>query len=408
MNDQILIAIIILLLVLILIMSSCSEPFGNGNIKNNCDIMVIAPSTTTGPRLPSTSKKYLLFQLDCGGLNNIRMQYEILTVIAWLSNRTLVLHPKTTWYLLGSKQLYAEDIFDFDCWASQIPILTTKEWLKTMGKPDTSDYKQFFRNLEDGDYGKVDEPQWSPGKTKFKPEFLENQSDIWYFYCDRLKNKQEVETFRNLDHRMFGNTECYFDYLPEQKMRKMRRLIWDAIKYREHFYTLTQKIMKDLKLEPGSYNALHLRNWEGSKPQYMLRSQEEIIDNLMDLDRSKPILFLSHDVMKNMPGGIREKVKKFLNSYKLIRPPQNNEQYEQSVIDMLLAVSAYRFYGSPSSTYSTGIMQMRGNMSRFCDKIDDKTYFMDKKNYDKCEPNGWNFHTMTSDRWKNMETYKNV
>ena len=178
---------------------------------------------------------------------------------------------------------------------------------------------------------------------------------------------------------MFGNTECYFDYLPEQKMRKMRRLIWDAIKYREHFYTLTQKIMKDLKLEPGSYNALHLRNWEGSQPQYMLRSQEEIIDNLMDLDRSKPILFLSHDVMKNMPGGIREKVKKFLNSYKLIRPPQNNEQYEQSVIDMLLAVPAYRFYGSPSSTYSTGIMQMRGNMSRFCDKIDDKTYFMDKK-----------------------------
>ena len=104
-----------------------------------------------------------------------------------MSNRTLVLHPKTTWYLLGSKQLYAEDIFDFDCWASQIPILTAKEWLKTMGKPDTSDYKQFFRNLEDGDYGKVDEPQWSPGKTKFKPEFLENQNDIWYFYCDRLK-----------------------------------------------------------------------------------------------------------------------------------------------------------------------------------------------------------------------------
>ena len=168
--------------------------------------------------------------------------------------------------------------------------------------------------------------------------------------------------------------------------------------------------MNDIKLKPGSYNAIHLRNWEGKQPQYRLRSQEEVIDNLMDLDRNIPILFLSHDVMKNMPERIRAKVRKFLESYEFVRPPQetegrSNDQHEQSIIDMLLATAAHRFYGSPSSTYSTGIMQLRGNFHRFCDKIDDNTYFMDKKNYNKCGK-GWNFHVAIPTRWKEM--YENV
>ena len=255
------------------------------------------------------------------------------------------------------------------------------------------------------------EPRWSPGKTKFKQEFLNSNDDsIWYFYCDRLRSKQEVETFRNLDHRMLGNTECYFDYLSPKKMKEMRRLLWNGIKFKEHYYKQTEDIMNNIKLEVGSYNAIHLRNWEGKQPQYRLRSQEEVIDNLMDLDKEKPILFLSHDVMKNMPERIREKVRRFLESYKFIRPPQNIsgkmvEQHEQSIIDMLLATAAYRFYGSPSSTYSTGIMQLRGNLNRFCDKIDDNTYFMDKKNYNKCG-NSWSFDIIIPSKWKEM--YENV
>jgi len=410
-NKFLLFVIFVLFFLIITILKNggCKNPFDSEYFNNRtgyCDIMSIAPSTTTGPRIPSLeNSKYILFQLDCGGLNNIRMQYEILTVIAWLSGRTLVLHPKTTWYLLGNKQLFSEDIFDFDCWASQIPILKSSEWLEKINKPATEDYKTFFTNLEAGDYGEVHEPFWSPGKTKFKQEFLDgdHKNDlVWYFYCNRFKNKQELETFKNLDHRMFGNTECYFDYLPKQKMKEMRRLIWDAIKFREHFYTLTHNIMKDLKLVPGEYNALHLRNWEGAKPQYIIRSQEEVIDNLMTLDKTKPILFLSQDVTKNMPERIKEKVNKFLNSYTLIRPSQNNNEYEQSIIEMLLAVSAYRFYGSPSSTFSIGIMQLRGNFHRFCNKIDDNTYFMDKKKYNECTNNTWNFDIVNKGRWKEM------
>ena len=403
--------LIVFFVLVILFLIKCNESFSNevhNSPSGDCELMLISPSTTTGPRMESPKdSKYILFQIDCGGLNNIRMQYEILTVIAWLSKRTLVLHPKTTWYLLGNTKLKPEDIFDFNCWASHIPILRWNEWLDRLKKNTDlgeNTYRQFFINLESGDYGKVHEPIWSPGKTKFKAEFLENNEDIWYFYCDRLKHKVEVETFRNLDHRMLGNTECYFDYLPPNKMKELRRLIWNSLKFKEEYYIKTQKILNDLKLKSGEYNALHLRNWEGAQPQYRLRSQEEVIDNLMSLDKEKPILFLSQDVLKNLPERLREKVELFLKTYKLIRPNQNNKQFEQSIIEMLMCVPAYRFYGSPSSTYSTGIMMLRGNFSRFCKDIDDNPYFMDKKNYDICASKGWGFNIIKPERWREMYT----
>jgi len=372
---------------------------------SKCSILALSPIETTGPRLPMTDK-FIIFQIDCGGLNNIRMQFETLTVLAWLSGRTLVLPPPTNWYLLGDKLIDPTDIFDFDCWASHIPILTYKEWLENEAKPRDVSYKDFFRNLENGEYGDVSEPNWSPGKTKFKMEFLDNKgSKIWYFYCDRVDN------FRNLDHRMLGNTECYFQVLPENKKREMRKLIWESVKYKHKFYESASRLLNELSLKTGEYNAVHVRNWEGSKPQYKTRSQEEIIDRILRLDKSKPILLLSQDVLQNIPERIREKMNRLFTEYKLVRPPKSDTQIDQSVLEMLLAVPALKFLGSPSSTYSTGIMQLRGYFARICDKIDDRPDFIDGRTSDylKCSPMNrasWDFDKTSMNKTKDF--YKNV
>jgi hypothetical protein len=413
---------ILIVLVLLVVVGACctcitkddfdnlKDFFTNDKDKDNeknCNIMTIAPSTTTGPRLPPTNK-FIMFQIDCGGLNNIRMQFETLTVLSWLSGRTIVLPPASKWYLMGDTKILASDIFDFDCWASHVPILEAKEFLEIKNTTETTvDYTKFIKNIEKGNYGSVYEPNWSPGKTKFKMKFLNEgkNKDIWYFYCDRL------ERFRNLNHRMLGNTECYFQVLSPNQMKDMRKLIWDALKYKEIYYTTTVKIMKNLNLKVGKYNAVHLRNWEGKQPQYQLRTQEEIIDNILKLPQDEPILFLSQNVMKNIPERLRKKVDRLFTEYKLVRPPQNNPQSEQSVVEMLLAVGANKFFGSPSSTYSIGIMNLRGNFSRFCNLIDDTPNFIDGKTngYLKCSPlgkGGWDFDKITNARWKDF--YKNV
>lgn len=405
-----------------LILTTSTDTFSNvlkvqkEVVRSDCSILAMSPIETTGPRLPMTDK-FILFQIDCGGLNNIRMQFETLTVLAWLTERTLVLPPPTTWYLLGDKLIEPTDIFDFDCWASHIPILTYKEWLGYMGKPDSASYglqptrrsasyKEFFRNLEKGDYGEVYEPVWSPGKTKFKMEFLDNKdSKIWYFYCDR------VENFRNLDHRMLGNTECYFQVLPEETKREMRKLIWESIKYKHKFYESANRLLNELSLRTGQYNAVHVRNWEGSKPQYKTRAQEEIIDRILQLDKSMPILLLSQDVLQNIPERIREKMNKLFNEYKLVRPPKSDTSVDQSVLEMLLAIPALKFLGSPSSTYSTGIMQLRGYFARFCNEIDDKPDFIDGRTSDylKCSPMNrasWDFDKTSMNKTKDF--YRDV
>eukprot|EP01084_Bolivina_argentea_P260423 439779_1 len=102
------------------------------------------------------NNKYVTFVKDCGGFNNIRQGFEYHVMIAWITNRTLVLPPDTPWYLIdrggltrGKDGLYEtnqiswpnneqrlDHTSNFDIWfdlndmSLVIPVITAAEFIK--------------------------------------------------------------------------------------------------------------------------------------------------------------------------------------------------------------------------------------------------------------------------------------
>jgi hypothetical protein len=103
-----------------------------------------------GALFPQRPDKYISFEIDAGGFNNIRIAYEYVILAAVITGRTLVLPPATGWYLIdwgnmGEKEdlkthhhsfvqtgHYSDvgDFFDVEDMCSLLNCVTTAEFLK--------------------------------------------------------------------------------------------------------------------------------------------------------------------------------------------------------------------------------------------------------------------------------------
>lgn len=97
-------------------------------------------------RLP-LGDKYLLFISDCGGFNNIRMVFEYVLIIAWLTRRTLVIPPPSGWYLIDfgpfarmkpdpsdDRVTDYDEFFDIEHLRAAVPIISTDDFRKLEGE----------------------------------------------------------------------------------------------------------------------------------------------------------------------------------------------------------------------------------------------------------------------------------
>jgi len=98
--------------------------------------------------------QYVTFLKDCGGWNNIRQGFEFHVMVAWVTDRTLVLPPDMPWYLIdnGQRTRGTSDLenkpawpdnkerrfgvsnydiwFDFDDMSLVVPVITTPEFIR--------------------------------------------------------------------------------------------------------------------------------------------------------------------------------------------------------------------------------------------------------------------------------------
>ena len=86
----------------------------------------------------SVGVKYITFEPDVGGWNNIRMQMEIVLVLAMTTGRTLVLPPDQHMYLLlagkdSEKSHSFADFFDFSLIGQRVKVVSMEAFLAKEG-----------------------------------------------------------------------------------------------------------------------------------------------------------------------------------------------------------------------------------------------------------------------------------
>lgn len=129
---------------------------------------------------PREQQKFIVFQPDLGGWNNIRMALEVVILFAQITGRILVMPPPAILYLLhmnkkwGDNKSTMEDYFDFDRLqvGNGLQVISMKEFLETIASQDLLDLplpenntelikQPLWDYLEKACYCR----QWEPGKS---------------------------------------------------------------------------------------------------------------------------------------------------------------------------------------------------------------------------------------------------
>jgi len=99
-------------------------------------------------------EKYVTFEPDKGGWNNIRMQMELVIVYALVSGRTLVIPADQPMYLLmsgkGAENVHSfDDYFPFDWIGTRMKVITMNEFLRREGVTGRLYQQNTTRNAPD-------------------------------------------------------------------------------------------------------------------------------------------------------------------------------------------------------------------------------------------------------------------
>jgi len=198
------------------------------------DISFISPFAPTVEQ--SNEKRYVTFEPDRGGWNNIRMSLEIVIVFAAATGRTLVLPPDTPFYLLAKKtegkQTHHHGFADFlsldnEALQKKVNIISMKEFLEregtNAGEPK-NDEKMF--TIPGGSEGKK---IWKSAEQCYYVAKSDRPCDMIYGFLRSEAFVPEIQAGRDClifdlekqpSKAVYTDTEI-FDLMPDAEQQKV-------------------------------------------------------------------------------------------------------------------------------------------------------------------------------------------
>ena len=268
------------------------------------------------------SNRKIYYSRDNAGINNVRLQFETLIVLCYLTNRTLMI-PAASFIDHYDRKFTEFDILDYDLLNKYIKIefysgtIPAKNIYKHDNKLHNSNYKTFPLNKD----------WW----------FTSSVSRIQHFQCLRLS---------------------------ETDKEKANKVITDAIGIKQELFDILDLVSQHLNIKNGKYNAIHIRRGDFLKTRKHLIFDEKEIANVIRKNIKPNIpIFIS----TNAETTFIDNLKNILSEYKILtsRDYENklNDKVQQAMADMLVCANAHVFFGTPLSTFSTGIIQFRRVLS---------------------------------------------
>ena len=307
--------------------------------------------------------KYITFEYDNGGWNNVRMSLECVIVIAHAMGRTLVIPPQQHLYLLGKThkdegdqkahdEMGFEDFFDIDLLKSHqgYHTITMKEFLEreackgSLGNEKTSTKGLLPKGNSSDLWGqelwwylnKVADytPEWAgrfmafPDRAgDFKltqvhhPRFKERMKAFGgernpVFYDDELQNMHHIHIPGDSNHRVLQHHYAFAFFASPTVQSFYRRFVRDFLRYKDSIHCYGASVVAavradSLKENPtgnGEYYALHIRRGDFQFKDVKIGA-EEMVKNLNFAVDGKPliprgaIVYLSTDDPKGVCHG---------------------------------------------------------------------------------------------------------
>mmetsp|Transcript_17915 Transcript_17915/g.57251 ORF Transcript_17915/g.57251 Transcript_17915/m.57251 type:complete len:482 (+) Transcript_17915:37-1482(+) len=345
-----------------------------------------APATAQVAVLPPPAAishdRYVTFEDDTGGWNNIRMAFEVFVVVAKVTGRVLVLPPRCRFYLLDRGPITAftkdeerkqtsgyGDYYDLERLGQTVRIISTDEFLDreaaALGVPD--DVLQFARgpqlvsNGHHSDYflwlrKSSDAVIWPSGPRVTSVFDLAAPPP----YPEKKLIHFPMHVSQNL--RYLTGVPPLIQQTPQPLTLAVKDFLRSDLVYGAHIYDTARAYVRLL----GGFNgfaALHVRRNELQYKNVFVPG-ETTADNVAALFRAGETVYIATD--ETSPG--------FFDAFtKLgVRPVQMQDLRDEVIklagpvhpkfegmIEQVICAAARVFAGTPFSSYSAHIFRLR-------------------------------------------------
>lgn len=364
--------------------------------------------------------RYLTFEPDPGGWNNIRMSMEIIFTLAATTGRTLVLPPKAPFYLLGMGEKNARSFGSFydiskDAFQKEVEVISMEEFFEREVFSDQNGEKRLLDFLTDADIQSMKDNEISKlclyregaknhcknlykhlRKVGYQPQLEAGQNcfvfdeDVFngHEITDALKERVDRfcgperspvyynQTMHEPDllhwdasgvdaskggHRLLNHFYSFLFYTNPVIDNHYKRFVRDFLHYKDTLFCAAGKIVKALNREGREWSTLHVRRGDLQYKQVKIPAKEWY-ENLKEIWNEGELLFIATDERnKTFFDPIKEHHDvRFLDDYWDEAKLDKLDPYFLSMVDTIVASHGRTFAGTWFSTFSAYINRMRG------------------------------------------------